>query len=139
MIKVKIYIEKLFIFSTPVSIRHLWQLKAVVFLHWCLISDVLLKPVECNDVIERSAVGSSLDDDVLVGVEFSPLRFEAPRATLGQNAAHFDGPENSSFQAIVFKTTCETLSEYFLNFILNFFSANLLHILLLLLALFKLI
>ncbi len=27
----------LFIFSTPVSIRHLWQLKTVVFLHWCLI------------------------------------------------------------------------------------------------------
>ncbi len=27
----------LFIFSTPVLIRHLWQLKAVVFLHWCLM------------------------------------------------------------------------------------------------------
>ncbi len=26
-----------FIFSTTVSIRHLWQLKTVVFLHWCLI------------------------------------------------------------------------------------------------------
>ncbi len=26
-----------FIFSTPVLIRHLWQLKTVVFLHWCLI------------------------------------------------------------------------------------------------------
>ncbi len=26
----------LFIFSTPVLIRHLWQLKTVVFLHWCL-------------------------------------------------------------------------------------------------------
>ncbi len=24
-------------FSTPVSIRHMWQLKTVVFLHWCLI------------------------------------------------------------------------------------------------------
>jgi len=24
-------------FSTPVLIRHLWQLKTVVFLHWCLI------------------------------------------------------------------------------------------------------
>ncbi len=27
----------LFIFSTPVLIRNLWQLKTVVFLHWCLI------------------------------------------------------------------------------------------------------
>ncbi len=27
----------LFIFSTPVLIRHLWQLKTVVFLHRCLI------------------------------------------------------------------------------------------------------
>jgi hypothetical protein len=32
----------LFIFSTPVLIRHLWQLKTVVFLHWCLICTLLL-------------------------------------------------------------------------------------------------
>jgi hypothetical protein len=32
----------LFIFSTPVLIRHLWQLKTVVFLHQCLIRTVLL-------------------------------------------------------------------------------------------------
>ncbi len=36
----------LFIFSTPVLIRHLWQLKTVVFLHWCLICAVLLEPLE---------------------------------------------------------------------------------------------
>ncbi len=29
-------------FLTPVLIRHLWQLKTVVFLHWCLICAVLL-------------------------------------------------------------------------------------------------
>jgi hypothetical protein len=29
-------------FLTPVLIRHLWQLKTVVFLHWCLIHTVLL-------------------------------------------------------------------------------------------------
>ncbi len=28
----------LFIFSTPVLIRHLWQVKTFVFLLWCLIS-----------------------------------------------------------------------------------------------------
>ncbi len=32
----------LFIFSTPVLVRHLWQLKTVVFLHWCLIRADLL-------------------------------------------------------------------------------------------------
>jgi len=32
----------LLIFSTPVLIRHRWQLKTVVFLHWCLICAVLL-------------------------------------------------------------------------------------------------
>ena len=32
----------LFIFSTPVLFRHLWQLEAAVFLHRCLICIVLL-------------------------------------------------------------------------------------------------
>ncbi len=32
----------LLIFSTPVLIRHLRQLKTVVFLHWCLKCAVLL-------------------------------------------------------------------------------------------------
>ncbi len=32
----------LFIFSTPVLMRHLWQLKAVVFMHRCLIRYVLM-------------------------------------------------------------------------------------------------
>jgi len=31
----------LFIFSRPVSIRHLWQLKTDVFLHWCLANKYL--------------------------------------------------------------------------------------------------
>jgi hypothetical protein len=42
VVKVLIYIYMLLIFSTPVLIRHLWQLKTVVFLHWCLIRTVLL-------------------------------------------------------------------------------------------------
>jgi hypothetical protein len=32
----------LFIFSTPLLIRHLWQFKTVAFLDWCLICSVLL-------------------------------------------------------------------------------------------------
>jgi len=30
-------------FLTTLLIRHLWQLKAVVFLHWCLIHAVLFE------------------------------------------------------------------------------------------------
>jgi hypothetical protein len=33
----------LLIFSTPVQIKHLWQLKAVVFLQWCLMHAILLQ------------------------------------------------------------------------------------------------
>ncbi len=32
-----------FIFSTWVSIIHLWQLRTIVFLHWCLIRAVILR------------------------------------------------------------------------------------------------
>jgi hypothetical protein len=34
-----------FIFSTPLLIRHLWQLQTVVFRHWCLIRAVLLHDI----------------------------------------------------------------------------------------------
>jgi hypothetical protein len=30
------------VIPTPLLVRHLWQLKAVVFLHWCVIHAVLL-------------------------------------------------------------------------------------------------
>ncbi len=43
-----IYIEMYFIFSTPVLIRHLWQLKTVVFVHWYLICTVLLAKLPPN-------------------------------------------------------------------------------------------
>ncbi len=32
----------LFISPTPVLIRHPWQLKTVVFMHWCIMCTVLL-------------------------------------------------------------------------------------------------
>jgi hypothetical protein len=32
----------LFMLSTPMLIRHLWKLKTVIFLHWCLIHALLL-------------------------------------------------------------------------------------------------
>jgi len=41
LVKIIIFFEILFIFSTPVLIRHLLQLKIVVFLHKCLICAVL--------------------------------------------------------------------------------------------------
>jgi hypothetical protein len=55
VVKVLIYIQMLFIFLTPVLIIHLWNLKTVVFLHWCLIRAVLLnqeKKILCNWDIE---------------------------------------------------------------------------------------
>ena len=33
--------------SMPVLIRHLWQLKTVVFIHWCLICRVLFDEALC--------------------------------------------------------------------------------------------
>ena len=38
----------LFTFSTPELIRHLWQLKTVVFLHWCLVHAVLMGRLGAN-------------------------------------------------------------------------------------------
>jgi hypothetical protein len=38
----------LFIFSTPELIRHLWQLKTAIFLHWCLLCAV---PLKLNEAI----------------------------------------------------------------------------------------
>ncbi len=49
----------LFIFSTPVLIQHLWQLKTVVFLHWCLIHAVLLRAVDICGSIKISTSTSS--------------------------------------------------------------------------------
>ncbi len=43
VVQVLIYIQMLFSFSTPHLIRHLWQLKTVVFVHLCLIRAVLLE------------------------------------------------------------------------------------------------
>ncbi len=43
MVKALIYIKMLFIFSTPALIRHLWQHKTSIFLHWSLIRAVPLR------------------------------------------------------------------------------------------------
>jgi len=37
-----------FIFSTPVLIRHQWQLKTVVFLHWRLLHVFLLYALQAS-------------------------------------------------------------------------------------------
>ncbi len=42
VVKILFCIKMLFIFSTPVIFRHLWQLKTVVLLHRCLIQASLL-------------------------------------------------------------------------------------------------
>ncbi len=40
--------------STPMLIRHLWQLKTVVFLHWCLTPAVLLHLLYIFSIVELS-------------------------------------------------------------------------------------
>jgi hypothetical protein len=54
VVKVLIYIKIVFIFSTPELIRHLWQLKTIVFLHWCLICAVLLDFNEADTLKSNS-------------------------------------------------------------------------------------
>ncbi len=49
----------MFIFSTPVLIRHLWQLKTIVFLHWCVIHTIPLVNWEVASII-LSVVKSKL-------------------------------------------------------------------------------
>ncbi len=69
----------LFIFSTPLLIKHLWQLKTVVFQHWCIICAVLLqvtpKFVACirNIIIDTSrsvnaAFCSVIGDSVMLQI-----------------------------------------------------------------------
>jgi hypothetical protein len=41
----------LLIFSTPEFIRHMWQLKTAVFLHWCLINSILLNKFKDNKIL----------------------------------------------------------------------------------------
>jgi hypothetical protein len=50
----------LFIFSTPELMRHLWQLKTSVFLHWCLICAVplqLIVPYSNIFIMTQPAMG----------------------------------------------------------------------------------
>jgi len=60
------HIKMLFIFSMPELIRHLWQLKTVVFQHWCLICAVLLG---CSEV-KLSKSNSSPDTIADIGANF---------------------------------------------------------------------
>jgi hypothetical protein len=46
----------------PLSIRHLWQLKTVVFVHWCLINSGLFK-IDPTDVSFEKANKSKILKD----------------------------------------------------------------------------
>jgi hypothetical protein len=65
-----LYLE-LFIFSTPVLISHLWQLKTVIFLHWCLLCAVLLNLSGIkviNPVCKKELEGEKEDGILLITV-----------------------------------------------------------------------
>ncbi len=51
-------------FSKPVLIRHLWQLKTVVFLHWCLTRAALLGKISCQFL----PTGGSMGPDVFCNI-----------------------------------------------------------------------
>ncbi len=51
MVKVLIFIQMLFIFSTPVLITPQWQMKTVVFLHWCPMRALPIISYEENEVL----------------------------------------------------------------------------------------
>jgi hypothetical protein len=43
-------------FPTPVLIRQLWQLKTVIFLHWCLMRAVPLRLQSVTPLLKRKTV-----------------------------------------------------------------------------------
>jgi hypothetical protein len=67
-----------FIFSTPVLIRHLWQLKTVVFLHRGLIRVVLLFIIFSNYPFQETA--TTYSDNTLLAVINQLFHFEAPHS-----------------------------------------------------------
>ena len=56
MVKILILISLLLIIVTPELIRDVWQLKTVVFLHWCLIRAVLFAAKTHSDAITNGIV-----------------------------------------------------------------------------------
>jgi hypothetical protein len=68
----------LFMFSTLELIRHLWQLKTVVFMHWCLICALLLNP-SCK-------VGNCNIDVFIFWHQFQIMRMKFTKFERDQNA-----------------------------------------------------
>ncbi len=75
----------LFIFSIPVLIRNLWQLKTVVFLHWCIIRTALLKVnlllgVKATFMLQVHRTFGCLNDELMkwLGTKVKPLNDVQP-------------------------------------------------------------
>ncbi len=60
----------LFIFSTTVLIRHLWQLETVVSMHWCIISAVLLNHSNTSSTKKKVFIFSGRFFEATNGVLF---------------------------------------------------------------------
>ncbi len=78
----------LFIFSTPVLIRHLRQLNTVVVLHWCLICAVLLHLPTSGCVFTNTPTNflskfCPIMCDLLTLQEFTVLKVKAPPSQCG--------------------------------------------------------
>jgi hypothetical protein len=62
---------------TAVLIRHLWQLKTVVSMHWCLIRAVPLSPVTITSELLESDCDQNQNDEYKF--EMNEQQFDAIR------------------------------------------------------------
>ncbi len=95
----------LFMFSAPVLIRHLWQLKTVVFLHWCLIHVVLLVVAIAIELLNRQIHG--LVKVAVILVEFSISHKVANNSTTTNTKAR---------EKNIICTDLNILEIFFMNF-----------------------
>ncbi len=65
-----------FIFSTPVLIGHMWQLKTVVFLHWCLIR--ALPSIENILKQQQLSAPPSVGRSIFIACHISETRISSP-------------------------------------------------------------
>ncbi len=77
-----LYLNVVHFFQIPVLIRHLWQLKTVVFMHWCLISAGLL--IDPTDVSSEKANKSKILKDKNRGNRICIELFELSNTVLSE-------------------------------------------------------
>jgi len=102
----------LFIFSMPVLIKHLWQLKTVVVLHWYLkfaIQLYIIFKVFCSNKLKRPATFRQeigLNFAYFFGLSNFSFSFEINRK------AHFENAHITRFITVIERSNCSFLQDY---------------------------